>query len=32
MSPTVILNEDNTPFMVLGYPGGSRIIPAILKL
>ena len=32
MSPTVILNEDNTPFMVLGSPGGSRIIPAITQV
>ena len=32
MSPTVILNEDNTPFMVLGTPGGSRIIPAISQV
>ena len=32
MSPTIILNEDNTPFMVVGSPGGSRIIPAITQV
>ena len=26
MSPTVILNEDDTPFLVIGTPGGSRIV------
>ena len=26
MSPTVILNEDGTPFLVIGTPGGSRIV------
>ncbi len=32
MSPTIILNEDDTPFMVLGSPGGLRIIPAITQV
>ena len=32
MSPTIVLNEDDTPFMVLGSPGGSRIIPTITQV
>lgn len=32
MSPTIILNEDGTPFMVLGSPGGARIIPAVTQV
>lgn len=29
MSPTIILNEDDTPFLAIGTPGGSRI-PCLL--
>lgn len=32
MSPTIVLNEDNTPLMVIGSPGGSRIIPTITQV
>ncbi|MCC3870126.1 gamma-glutamyltransferase [Terrisporobacter mayombei] len=32
MSPTILLNEDNTPFMVIGSPGGSRIIPTVTEV
>ena len=32
MSPTIVLNEDNTPLMVVGSPGGSRIIPTITQV
>lgn len=32
MSPTIVLNEDNTPLMVLGSPGGSRIIPTVTQV
>lgn len=32
MSPTIVLNEDNTPLMVVGSPGGSRIIPTITQI
>lgn len=32
MSPTIILNEDDTPFMVLGSPGGARIIPTVTQV
>lgn len=24
MSPTIILNEDGSPFLVIGTPGGSK--------
>lgn len=29
MSPTVVLKEDGTPFMVLGSPGGTTIITTV---
>ncbi len=32
MTPTVVLNEDGTPFMVLGTPGGSRIFTSVLEI
>ena len=32
MSPTIILNKDDTPFMVLGSPGGARIIPTVTQV
>ncbi len=32
MSPTVVLNEDNTPFMTLGSPGATRIFPTITQV
>ena len=32
MSPTIVLNEDNTPLMVVGSPGGSRIIPIVTQV
>ena len=32
MSPTIVLNEDNTPLMVVGSPGGSRIIPVMTQV
>lgn len=31
MSPTVVLGKDDQPLMVLGTPGGSRIITAVLQ-
>ena len=32
MSPTVILNEDGTPFMTLGTPGGTRIWTTVAQV
>lgn len=32
MSPTVVLKEDGTPFMVLGTPGGSRIFSGVAEV
>ena len=32
MSPTVVLNEDGTPFMTLGTPGGVRIFPTVAQV
>lgn len=32
MSPTVVLNEDGTPFMTLGSPGATRIFPTIVQV
>lgn len=32
MSPTVVLNEDGSPFMTLGTPGGVRIFPTISQV
>ena len=32
MSPTVILNEDGTPFLVLGTPGGARIFTSVAQV
>jgi len=29
MSPTIVLNEDGTPFMTVGSPGGATIIAAV---
>ena len=32
MSPTIVLNEDGSPFMVLGTPGGMRIFVSVLQV
>ena len=32
MSPTVVLKEDGSPFMVLGTPGATRIITTVTQL
>lgn len=32
MSPTVVLHEDGTPFMVLGTPGGARIFASVAQV
>ena len=32
MSPTVVLNEDGSPFMVLGSPGSMRIITTVTQV
>lgn len=32
MSPTVVLNEDGSPFMVLGTPGGSTIFAQVAQV
>ena len=32
MSPTVVLNEDGSPFMVLGTPGGARIFVSVAQV
>lgn len=32
MSPTVILNADGSPFMVLGTPGGARIFASVAQI
>ena len=31
MSPTIVLNEDGTPFMTVGSPGGATIIAAVAQ-
>ena len=31
MSPTIVLNEDGTPFMTCGSPGGATIIVAVAQ-
>jgi gamma-glutamyltranspeptidase/glutathione hydrolase len=31
MSPTIVLNEDGSPFMTVGSPGGSTIIAAVAQ-
>lgn len=32
MSPTVILNEDGSPFLILGTPGGARIFASVAQV
>ncbi len=32
MSPTVVLKEDGSPFLVLGTPGGARIFASIAQI
>lgn len=32
MSPTIVLNADDTPFMVVGTPGGTRIFPTVAQM
>ena len=32
MSPTVVLNGDGSPFMVLGTPGGARIFASVAQV
>ena len=32
MSPTIILNEDSSPFLVIGTPGGSRIVSLLTQV
>lgn len=32
MSPTVVLKEDGSPFMVLGTPGGTRIFSGVAEV
>lgn len=32
MSPTIVLREDGSPFLVLGSPGGTRIINAVTQV
>lgn len=32
MSPTVVLNSDGSPFMVLGTPGGARIFASVAQI
>lgn len=32
MSPTVILKEDGTPYLVLGTPGGARIFASVAQV
>lgn len=32
MSPTVVLKEDGTPFMVLGSPGATKIITTVTQI
>ena len=32
MSPTIILNEDGSPFLVIGTPGGSRIVSLLTQV
>ena len=32
MSPTVLLKEDGSPFMVLGTPGGARIFASVAQI
>ncbi len=32
MSPTIVLKEDGSPYLVLGTPGGSRIFASVLQI
>ena len=32
MSPTIVLNEDGSPFLAIGSPGGATIIVAVLQI
>lgn len=32
MSPTIVLNEDDSPFLAIGSPGGATIIVAVLQI
>ena len=32
MSPTVVLKEDGSPFMVLGSPGATKIITTVTQI
>ena len=32
MSPTIVLNEDGSPFLAVGSPGGATIIVAVLQI
>jgi len=32
MSPTIVLNEDGSPFLAVGSPGGATIIAAVLQI
>ena len=32
MSPTIVLNEDGSPFMILGSPGATRIITTCVQI
>ncbi|MBQ9923397.1 MAG: gamma-glutamyltransferase, partial [Clostridia bacterium] len=32
MSPTIVLNEDDSPFMAVGSPGGTTIIVAVAQI
>ena len=31
MSPTIVLKDDGSPFLVLGTPGGARIFVSVLQ-
>jgi len=32
MSPTIVLKEDGSPFLVIGTPGGARIFASVLQV
>ena len=32
MSPTIVLKDDGSPFLVLGTPGGARIFVSVLQI
>jgi gamma-glutamyltranspeptidase/glutathione hydrolase len=32
MTPTIVLNSDNKPYLIIGAPGGSTIITTVMQI